>query len=134
MFDVLSQAARELVLLQSSDWPFLLTTGQAPEYAKERFREHAERFDRLATSAESGLIDTNARRLAADLWERDNVFADIDYRDWASHAGATASEAARISTPASRVNGPGLSDAVRSGTDGSAVPPPPVPEWTSSGS
>ena len=82
MYEVLSQAARELLLLQSSDWPFLITTGQAAEYARERFREHAERFDRLATLAESGPLDESARRLAAELWERDKVFADVDYRDW----------------------------------------------------
>ena len=83
---MLSQAARELLLLQSSDWPFLITTGQAAEYASERFREHAERFDRLATLAERGPLDEAARRLAADLWERDKVFADVDYRDWRPRA------------------------------------------------
>ena len=35
--EVLNQAARELLLLESSDWPFLVTTGQAKEYAIERF-------------------------------------------------------------------------------------------------
>src|SRR5690606_15627067 len=54
LLDVLSQAARELLLLQSSDWPFLITTGQEAKFAIERFREHAERFDRLAAIAESG--------------------------------------------------------------------------------
>src|SRR5439155_1289317 len=37
------QAARELLLAQSSDWPFLVTTGQAADYAIERFRVHAQR-------------------------------------------------------------------------------------------
>ena len=32
------QATRELLLAQSSDWPFLVTTGQAADYAVERFR------------------------------------------------------------------------------------------------
>ena len=54
--DLLNQAARELLLLQSSDWPFLVTTGQAKEYASERFTEHLERFNQLAAFVESGAI------------------------------------------------------------------------------
>jgi 1,4-alpha-glucan branching enzyme len=84
---VLSQAARELLLLQSSDWPFLITTGQAAEYATQRFNEHAERFDRLASIAEAGTADEGASRLAGELWERDRLFPDIDYRDWAPRTG-----------------------------------------------
>jgi 1,4-alpha-glucan branching enzyme len=74
---VLSQTARELLLLQSSDWPFLVTTGQAREYAVRRFSQHVERFNKLATSLESGRPDVNA---AEDYWEMDKVFPDIDYR------------------------------------------------------
>ncbi len=48
------QAARELLLAQSSDWPFLVTTGQARDYAIERFRTHATRFDRAAAIARQG--------------------------------------------------------------------------------
>ena len=82
--DVLSQAARELLLLQSSDWPFLVTTGQAGEYAIQRFREHIDRFERLAGIAEAGSPDEAAGQLARDLYERDKVFPDVDYRAWAS--------------------------------------------------
>jgi len=88
LLDVLSQTARELLLLQASDWPALITTGQAGEYAHERFREHAERFDRLATIAERGVVDEASRRLTAEMWERDRIFADIDYRDWTPRASA----------------------------------------------
>ena len=48
---VLNQAARELLLLQSSDWPFLVTTGQAKDYAVKRFNEHVERFNKLSEMA-----------------------------------------------------------------------------------
>jgi 1,4-alpha-glucan branching enzyme len=74
---VLNQAARELLLLQSSDWPFLVTTGQAKEYAIERFRRHVDQFTELVSSVERGHPDAD---LAARLWERDKVFPDIDYR------------------------------------------------------
>ena len=80
--DVLNQAARELLLLQSSDWPFLITTGQAGEYAIQRFRDHVERFEVLTKIAEAGPPDESALRLVADLRERDNLFPDIDYRRW----------------------------------------------------
>lgn len=74
---VLSQAAREALLLQSSDWPFLVTTGQAREYAIQRFSQHVERFERLAASLEARQPDME---LAEEYWELDKVFPDIDYR------------------------------------------------------
>jgi 1,4-alpha-glucan branching enzyme len=82
----LNQAARELLLLQSSDWPFLVTTGQARAYAIERFQSHVDRFGNLAE-----LIDANdvaaAIQLAETLWERDKVFPSIDYRWFAARQG-----------------------------------------------
>jgi 1,4-alpha-glucan branching enzyme len=86
---ILNQAARELLLLQSSDWPFLITTGQAKEYATERFgyyadrnnyRGHVGRFYKLADIAESGDIDSLAKDLCQQFWEGDKVFPDVDYR------------------------------------------------------
>jgi 1,4-alpha-glucan branching enzyme len=74
---VLDQAARELLLLQSSDWPFLVSTGQAREYAVQRFRQHVDRFDALLDSHNGG---EGGVELAAELWERDKVFPEIDYR------------------------------------------------------
>ncbi len=74
---VLNQAARESLLAQSSDWQFQVTSKQAPDYAAERFNSHVERFDKLATSVESGKPD---RALADELYELDKVFADIDFR------------------------------------------------------
>ncbi len=77
---VLNQAAREKLLLESSDWPFLVTTGQAREYSIQRFSQHIERFDQLVQSLEEGRPD---RALAEELWELDKVFPNIDYRDFA---------------------------------------------------
>jgi len=48
------QALRELLLLESSDWPFLVTTGQAVAYGAERFRSHAERLRRCVALAAQG--------------------------------------------------------------------------------
>ncbi len=78
---VLNQAARELLLLQSSDWPFLVTTGQAREYAIRRFTRHVERFEALAASLETGRPD---RQLADELYEVDKIYPEIDYRWFAA--------------------------------------------------
>ncbi len=78
--EVLDQAARELLLLQSSDWPFLITTGQAREYATRRFQEHVERFNEMAALAEPGTIDDTGISRCRQLEALDNPFPDIDYR------------------------------------------------------
>lgn len=78
---VLNQAARELLLLQASDWPFLVTTGQAREYAIQRFTQHVDRFNELLDSVEAGQPN---RALAEAYWEADKVFPNIDYRWFAA--------------------------------------------------
>ena len=40
----LKQAARELLLAQASDWPFILRTGTSPDYARKRVKDHLLRF------------------------------------------------------------------------------------------
>ncbi len=77
----LRQLCRELLLLQSSDWPFLVTTGQAAEYAVERFEAHLGRFASLADLLESGNLD-EANRRAAELYELDKLFPDLDSTDF----------------------------------------------------
>lgn len=73
----LNQLARENVLLQSSDWPFLITTWQARDYAVERFRKHQDNFEHLAGMIEGNNIDEG---YLSNLESIDNPFADIDYR------------------------------------------------------
>ncbi len=72
----LDQAARELLLAQSSDWPFLITTGTAKDYAKTRFKRHVIRFLKLASQLRSGTLDEG---FIAFLEHRDSLFPDIDY-------------------------------------------------------
>jgi 1,4-alpha-glucan branching enzyme len=98
---LLNQAARELLLLQSSDWPFLVTTGQAKEYAGQRFTKHLERFNRLADiAAREGEPDDGDRQFVAKIAERDNPFPAIDYRVFAERQGtnAVASEVVAATT------------------------------------
>jgi 1,4-alpha-glucan branching enzyme len=75
--EVVAQAARELLLAQSSDWQFIISSGTAGDYASKRFLEHLDNLDRLLTPLESGIVTIEARLLAADLRRRNDVFADI---------------------------------------------------------
>src|SRR3989440_2386430 len=79
------QAVRELLLAQSSDWPFLVTTGQAGDYAIERFRSHALRFRRSAEIALHGTADDEVE--LRSLERADNPFHDASPADF-SLAGA----------------------------------------------
>jgi 1,4-alpha-glucan branching enzyme len=67
-------ALRELLLLQSSDWPFLVTTGQAGDYATERFRSHAQRLQRSVEIAARGTTDDEVE--LRSLERADNPFPD----------------------------------------------------------
>ncbi|MBI3995354.1 MAG: DUF1957 domain-containing protein [Nitrospirae bacterium] len=73
----LNQAVRELLLAQSSDWPFMMKTGQQSDYAVKRFKDHVLRFTRLADEIESGSVDEGWLK---EMEERDNLFPDLDYR------------------------------------------------------
>lgn len=50
---ILKQTARELLLMEGSDWPFLLYTEQAKEYANKRFHHHHQRFLKLLWAAKN---------------------------------------------------------------------------------
>jgi len=67
-------ALRELLLLESSDWPFLVTTGQAGDYATERFRSHAQRLQRSLDIAARGTADDEVE--LRSLEHADNPFPD----------------------------------------------------------
>lgn len=54
---VLAEAARELMLAQSSDWAFYLDAGTMPAYAVRRFQGHLDRMGRLLGSLEQGRVD-----------------------------------------------------------------------------
>jgi 1,4-alpha-glucan branching enzyme len=73
----LNQASRELLLLQSSDWAFIMKTGTMVEYAIKRTKNHINRFNTLYDQIKYNRIDGNYLQR---LEERDNIFPDIDYR------------------------------------------------------
>jgi len=49
-----AQATRELLLAQSSDWQFIISTGAAGDYAERRFREHCDGLEALLAGLEAG--------------------------------------------------------------------------------
>ena len=83
----LNQAARELLLLESSDWPFLMSTGQAKDYAIGRFQQHLARFNHLHAIVQRGRIEEADHRFLEIVMDLDNPFANLDYRILAAREG-----------------------------------------------
>jgi len=79
-YDALAQAARELLLVQSSDWQFIISTGAVTDYAIRRFTGHADACDRLFDAIRDGLVSgdlTNATNAASELRAQDDLFPDV---------------------------------------------------------
>ncbi|MBA4148252.1 MAG: DUF1957 domain-containing protein [Verrucomicrobia bacterium] len=76
----LKQAARELLLAQSSDWPFILRTGTSPDYARKRVKDHLLRF---ITFYEQLTITQIDETYLSHIESLDNIFPDVNYRYWA---------------------------------------------------
>jgi len=76
---VLAQAARELLLLQSSDWQFIISTGAAGDYATTRFLGHAAALATLLDALEPAARDRlgAAAGTAERLRRRDDVFPNV---------------------------------------------------------
>ncbi len=76
---VLAQAAREMLLAQASDWQFIISTGNAADYAERRFREHCGDAEALVAALEpagEGELEA-AQRRAEELAGRNAVFPDV---------------------------------------------------------
>ena len=76
----LKQAGRELLLAQSSDWPFILRTGTSPDYARKRVSNHVTSASPPSTINWFG--DKIDETFLAHLEQTDNLFPDLDYRYW----------------------------------------------------
>lgn len=77
----LNQAAREVLLSQSSDWAFIMKTGTVVPYAVRRTYDHIERFTNLYHQIKSSQI---SEPYLADIEYKDNIFPMIDYRVYRS--------------------------------------------------
>ncbi|MCX5783857.1 MAG: DUF1957 domain-containing protein [Elusimicrobia bacterium] len=72
----LNQCARELLLMQSSDWAFLMTVGTAMSYSAKRTKEHVLKFNELYRQIKENSINYD---YVAELELKDNIFPAIDY-------------------------------------------------------
>lgn len=75
----LTQAGRELLLAQASDWAFIMTMDTTVPYAEKRTRDHLAAFFQLMDQVESGQVD-EARLY--DLEWRNSIFQELDYLAW----------------------------------------------------
>ncbi len=73
----LNQAARELLLAQSSDWAFIMRAGTMKEYAEKRTKDHIHRFEGLYKGIISADVD---EEWLEELERRDAIFPDMDYK------------------------------------------------------
>jgi len=73
----LNQAARELLLAQSSDWAFIMNAGTTVEYAHKRTQEHLDRFHVLRQAIDRGEINSE---YLSRIEQADNLFPHLDYR------------------------------------------------------
>lgn len=73
----LNQAAREVLLAQASDWPFIMRSGTTVTYAVRRVKEHINNFTHIYDSLSRGVISTE---WLTRVEKRNNIFPDIDYR------------------------------------------------------
>ncbi|MGD8561289.1 MAG: DUF1957 domain-containing protein [Desulfarculaceae bacterium] len=83
---VVEQAARELLLLQASDWQFLISTWSARDYAEMRFSEHVSAFRRLVYMAkklaENQELDQGERGFLKTIQARDHIFSNLRIADF----------------------------------------------------
>ena len=77
---ILAHAARQLLLAQSSDWQFMISTGAVPDYAKKRFNLHCDDAETLlgalgpAAKHEAMVM---ALEKVGELQGRDDIFPDV---------------------------------------------------------
>jgi len=86
---LVAQLGRELLLLQASDWQFLITTWAARNYAETRFAEHCADFRRLHEMAK------RVRDGVALTWDEEQFLGtkegqDFCFPDVADHIEASA--------------------------------------------
>ena len=74
---ILNQMARELLLAQSSDWAFLMTTGTATNYSVRRTKEHIYNFLRLEDMLVKNYKDDD---FLSKLETKNSIFQEIDFK------------------------------------------------------
>jgi 1,4-alpha-glucan branching enzyme len=90
---LLNQMARELLLAQASDWPFILKTQTHSTYAYQRLQNHTKRFTELDEMLQRRQIE---EAVLASFEYQDNCFPWINYRTYASDLPTKNNPAAKL--------------------------------------
>ncbi len=73
----LNQAAREVLLSQASDWPFIIRAGTVVSYAENRIKTHITNFNKIYESLCRGNVSTE---WLTNLERINNIYPDINFR------------------------------------------------------
>ncbi len=74
-YRALNQAARELLLAESSDWPFIMKSETTVPYANKRLKGHLNRFFKLVDDIQKDSIDETWLK---EIEFRDNIFGETN--------------------------------------------------------
>lgn len=74
---VKKQALKELMLIQSSDWLFMVTNNLTKDYAMKRFFEHYTKFLRLIDSFKNNRLDAEFAEWFAKVEYEDDLFSSL---------------------------------------------------------
>lgn len=76
-YRAMNQMARELMLAQTSCWPFIMFTGTMVGYAQKKISDHINRLFKIYEDILHNSIDDE---WLSEIEKRDNIFKNIDYR------------------------------------------------------
>jgi 1,4-alpha-glucan branching enzyme len=83
---LLKQLGRELLLLESSDWQFLISTFSARDYAENRIVFHHKQFTKIVdiidNYIENNVISECDREYLKDIKKQDSPFSDLKFTNW----------------------------------------------------
>ncbi|TAL71103.1 MAG: DUF1957 domain-containing protein [Bacteroidetes bacterium] len=82
---ILTQAMKELLLLQSSDWQFLIHTKSAKDYAEQRFSNHHSDFNKLcdlSDKAKETELAADDVKYLTETEDRNSLFTELKLEWW----------------------------------------------------
>lgn len=83
---LLNIMARQLLLLESSDWQFLISTWSARDYAEDRIAVHNERIKKIDEILKEYLknrtLNEGAEEYLRRIEQDDDIFPDLDFSYW----------------------------------------------------
>ena len=84
--ELLQTMGRELLLLEASDWPFVISTGTAQDYAEQRLREHYDAFMVLVSFlnivGQGGRLDSEQLEELDRIRQRADIFPEVRPELW----------------------------------------------------